>query len=675
MSFADLAIPSPIRSAFTYSVPEGASLEPGMRVLVEFRKKSAIGVVLSLRENLPEGVAPGRIKPIVEVLDESPSLSAPLLELMQWMSSYYFAPIGEAVRAALPARMLDPAPPRTTRPSAPAEIAALHEDAFLLTAEQSFAIEEIAGRARSNAHSTCLIHGVTGSGKTEVYLRLFERLAAEGRQGLLLVPEIGLTPQLAGRAAARFGERVAVYHSALTDAQRHAQWRRMRSGEVDVVIGTRSALFAPLPSLGAIVVDEEHDGSYKQDEGFTYNGRDCAVMRAHLEKVLCVLGSATPSLESAANARSGKYGLLSLGSRTGNASMPSVEIVDMRAARRSGDGMGFSSLSPALHRAISETIERGEQALLFVGRRGFASALICESCGERIGCPNCDISLCAHSDRRGDFLSCHCCDFRAPYPESCPSCGSLELVPAGHGTQRLEAEIADFFPGASVARLDSDMAGGQKERNRIFRGMRRGEIDILVGTQMVTKGHDFPGITLVGVVSADHSLHMPDFRSAERTLQLITQVAGRAGRGKKPGRVIIQTWQPEHPSIAAAAKNDFEGFLDAELAYRKRAGYPPFSKIACARVSAVRQDAARDAAGQVGSILRAEAAGCPGISILGPAPAPVEKQRNRWRWHLLVKAANQRELALVLSRAQARIESEVPRAARVSLDVDPATLM
>lgn len=674
MRFADLAIPSPLRSSFTYALSEGAEVSPGMRILVEFGRKKTIGLVLSVNDTPPVGIEIPRIKQILEVLDKAPSVSPAMLDLIRWMSTYYFAPIGEALRAALPSRMLNPSAPKTTRPEKPIEISPLGGEAVQLSSDQEKALDEIIEASKSKGRSTYLLHGVTGSGKTEVYLRLFESIVGRGRQCLLLVPEIGLTPQLAGCAAQRFGERISVYHSGLTDAQRHAQWRRMKDGMVDVVIGTRSALFAPLPNLGAIVVDEEHDGSYKQDEGFTYNGRDCAVMRAHIEEIICVLGSATPSLESHANARSGKYRLRELPQRIGEASMPSVEIVDMRAKPAGRDSIGLSSLSPLLHDAISETLDRKEQVLLFIGRRGFASAVHCESCGKAAICPNCDISLAAHADKGGDFLSCHYCGYRIRSPESCAACGSTELTPIGHGTQRLEAELSDFFPQARIARMDSDMATGRKERGRILRGMRRGEIDILVGTQMVTKGHDFPGITLVGVVSADQTLHMPDFRAAERTLQILTQVAGRAGRGDKPGRVIIQTWQPEHPSIAAAAIHDFGGFVEKELEYRKKAGYPPFGRIACVRISSLKADLAKKTAERLGLAMKDAAGQRDGIIILGPATAPMGKIRNRYRWQLLIKAQGAQALSSFLARIGHLLEGR-EKGARISIDIDPSNLL
>jgi len=354
--------------------------------------------------------------------------------------------------------------------------------------------------------------------------------------------------------------------------------------------------------------------------------------------------------------------------------MPSIEMVDMRAMRaEKRDYSGFTCLSPALYEALKETLGRGEQALLYLGRRGFASALHCESCGEAARCPNCDISLTAHAGKGGNSLLCHYCGFRTACPGACALCGSEELTPVGQGTQRLEAEIRDFFPDARLARLDSDAAQSSRVRNGVFRGMHDGSIDILIGTQMVTKGHDFPGITLVGVVSADQALAMPDFRATERAFQLITQVAGRAGRGKRPGRVIVQTYQPEHPGLAAAADNDMARFVELELSCRERAGYPPFARLAVVRLSSLKKEEAKAAAGSAGAILNSRAP--EGIEILGPAPACVERVRNRHRWQILIKARSTNILTPFASRVMPEIESIIPRGTRISLDIDPVNLL
>ena len=698
MRFADVAIAARVHTAFTYSIPDGMLVEPGMRVTVPFHRRRATGICLELRDRPPAGMGAEKMRAIIEAPDAAPSISAPLMRLVRWISSYYCAPIGEVCRAALPARLMQENSPRTTRPTEPVEFMPLHQPGVKLTEEQESALAAISSSVDGGRAKVFLVEGITGSGKTEVYLRLFEKLAAEGRRGLLLVPEIGLTPQLTGRASARFGGRVAVYHSGLTDAQRHAQWLKMKSGDAVVAIGTRSALFAPLPDLGAIVVDEEHDGSYKQDDGVSYNGRDGAVMRAHMEGITAVLGSATPSLESLENVRRGKYAHCRLISRPTGAPLPSVEIVDLRArnARREkteGESKRreLGALSPALYDAIAEALARREQVLLFTGRRGFAGSLQCDACGEAVTCPNCDIALTLHrgsarSSKRvkgGDaaerfVLSCHYCDYSIPEPKACPSCGEGQLLPLGHGTERLEDELADFFPKARVARLDSDSAGGSARRKKILDDVRRGKIDILVGTQMITKGHDFPGVTLVGVVSADTSLHLPDFRAAERTFQLLTQVAGRAGRGERAGRVIIQTRQPGHASFAAAKEHDVAAFAEAELCHRRELFYPPCARLANVKLSSTSSEKVEKAAASVARIARslAHASGKEGgIVLLGPAAAPFSKLRGRHRWQLLIKAPSSGALTGFISRLRPALSEAVQSGIRLSIDVDPSSLL
>lgn len=700
MPFANVAVPAPVHTAFTYRVPEGMAPGPGTLVEVPFRRRRAIGVCIDVVDRPPAGIDEREIRSVARIVETQASLSEPILKLVRWMSSYYCAPIGEVCRAALPARLLKAEGPKTTRPAEPLEIMPLTERPVELTAAQQEAVDVVI-RSLDEGPAACLLEGITGSGKTEVYLRLFEELVARGRQGLLLVPEIGLTPQLTGLAAARFGKRVGVYHSGLTDAQRHVQWLRMRSGEIDVAIGTRSALFAPLPRLGAIVVDEEHDASYKQDDGVAYSARDGAVMRAHIEGVPIVLGSATPSLESLENVRRGRYRHCLLPDRPTGGTLPTVEVVDMRRARHADasppgaqtEGMRrrreLVALSPALFDAIAETLARGEQALLFTGRRGFAGSLQCDACGEVCSCPNCDIALTPHRGRdtsrgpsrdapAGLVLACHYCDYRTVVPRACPACASESLVPIGHGTERLEAELADFFPAARIARFDSDSAATPARRKRILDDMRRGRIDILVGTQMVTKGHDFPAITLVGVVSADVALSLPDFRAAERTFQLLTQVAGRAGRGDRPGRVIIQTRQPEHYSFRAAQGHDTSAFAREECLHRRRLGYPPYARIANIRLSSVSEEKLSAAGRAVAKVLAAALDATKGrerCALLGPAPAPLGRLRGRHRWQILIKTPSPAVLGEILARARPRLEETVPSGVRLSIDVDPMNLL
>jgi primosomal protein N' (replication factor Y) len=677
MSYIEVALPVPLHGTFTYRVPDDSILQPGVRVLVPFGRRESIGICISQHQRLSKNLKDEAIKDIISVIDDEPSLSQNLLKLISWMSGYYVTPIGEAVRAALPRRMTDKSSPRTTRPVAPHETLPHIKGGVILNSHQRDAISTISKALDENSCKTFLLHGVTGSGKTEVYFNAFEKLIAMGRQGLLLVPEIGLTPQLTGLASSRFDRKVAVYHSGLTDAQRHEQWMKIKAGDADVVIGTRSALFAPLRRLGAIVVDEEHDSSYKQDEGFLYNARDAAVMRAHIEGIMAILGSATPSIESLANVRKKKYTLLSLPVRAGGSAMPSIEIVDVRKKTQRA-ASGLEAISQSLYAAIDDALSAKRQVLLFVGRRGFSGSVQCAACGAVLSCPNCDISLASHASRGGaEKLRCHYCDLSMKIPEKCPECGDSDLIHVGFGTERIEAEISDFFPAARTARLDSDTISSPKARRKILDDMRRGKIDILIGTQMVTKGHDFPDIALVGVVSADVTLAIPDFRSSERMFQLITQVSGRAGRGMEAGRVIVQTRQPDHVSLKAAMDDDFDEFMDAELLHRKELGYPPFTKLANIRISAAARDKAISASSKVKSelerIIRSRA--LKSIEMLGPAPAPIERLRARYRWQLLLKSKSIGELTAALSSFNAAIAGKVENGVKISVDVDPIAML
>lgn len=700
MRLASIAIPAPVHTAFTYSCPDGMEMLPGTRVLTPFGGRKVVGIFLGFVEQLPAGLSPEKVRPIERILDPAPAISAKVIELIEWMSRYYCAPIGEVFRAALPKRLIKVDQPKTTRPTTPREIAPFVEARVELVAEQRDALAKILAESLKDSPTPMLLHGITGSGKTEVYLRVFEEMIASGKQCLLLVPEIGLTPQLTGRVAARFGDRVAVYHSALTDAQRHAQWERTMASEVDVVVGTRSALFAPLSKLAIIVVDEEHDASFKQDEGFLYSARDGAVMRAHLEKIPIVLGSATPSAESFSNATLGKYGYIRLASRPTNSPLPRVELIDIRERARADDGKEktkgenlkreFVSLTPKLYDAMAHTLARGEQTLLYIGRRGFAGSLQCDACGEVFTCPNCDISLTLHRGRvarrdksfkaigKNGSLICHYCDYSVAIPDICCTCSSTHLFTLGCGTERLEAEVQDFFPDARIARLDSDIASSNERRNGILDGMRSGEIDILVGTQMVTKGHDFPKITLVGVVSADSMLGLPDFRASERAFQLLTQVAGRAGRANQPGRVIIQTRRPDHISFVAASDHDSKMFLEREMEERRALGYPPFVKLANIRISSNYKDRVTKIAEKIANMLKCAIDNRPmlkGSVVLGPAPAPIERIKNRYRWQILLKTPTARELSSLMVDVRRFVDSATALGAKVAIDVDPVNML
>ncbi len=515
-----------------------------------------------------------------------------------------------------------------------------------------------------------LLHGITGSGKTEVYLRLIGEARARGLGSLVLVPEIALTPQLVSRFRARFGDEIAVLHSDLRERERYEAWRALRDGTVSLAIGARSALFAPVPKLGVLVVDEEHDGSFKQEEGFRYQARDMALLRAHRAHAVCVLGSATPSLESHQLSQTGKLTLLTLSSRATQQSLPPVEIVDLKRHRAGPTGSPY--LSQPLMAALRGALAAGDQAILFLNRRGFAPTLRCEGCSELLSCPACSVTLTRH--KRAQVMRCHYCDFTLPADAPCLLCGSHALTELGLGTEKLEDTLREIFPQARVARLDRDTAAAEGVATVMDR-LRRGEIDILVGTQMVTKGHDVPGVTVVGVILADQSLAFPDFRAPERTFQLLTQVAGRAGRGHRPGQVILQTYQPTHPALVFAREHDYLGFCKAELPARQELGYPPYSRLAAVRVDAGGESQARDTARELAGVAKRHALVARGeVLLLGPAPAPIERLRGRYRYRFLLRSADRRALRAVALSVVQRIEEGVAPA-RASLDMDPVSML
>ena len=544
--------------------------------------------------------------------------------------------------------------------------AAARDTPVALTPAQQTAVDAIAA-AHGEGFVAWLLHGVTGSGKTEVYLRAIAALPPEA-SALVLVPEISLTHQLVERIRARFGDAVAVLHSQLGVGERWDEWRRIARGAARIVVGARSAVFAPLRQLGLIIVDEEHDASYKEAEGVHYHGRDVAVMRAKFAGCPLVLGSATPSMESLANAQGGRYRLLALPERVASRPLPPVRLVDLRGA----DGERPPILTPELLAALAANLADGGQSLLFLNRRGFANFLQCRACGEPRMCPNCSVALTVH--RRWRALRCHYCDHTVSPPLVCGECGEPALIEWGIGTEQLEGLLRARFPAARVARMDRDSTRRKGSQQQLLADWHAGRFDILIGTQMITKGHDVPGVTLVGVVHADAALNFPDFRAAERTFQQLAQVAGRAGRGDKPGRVIVQTLQPDHYSLQAAATHDYATFAAAELATRRELGYPPFSRLVLLRFegpeTAAVESLARDAARR----LREQASGR--FGVLGPAPAPLERLRQRYRVQLLVRGTNGR----VVRRAVAELLPDLRATARgkdirVIVDVDPQHML
>jgi primosomal protein N' (replication factor Y) (superfamily II helicase) len=541
-----------------------------------------------------------------------------------------------------------------------------------LTEEQQRAADELFALADATEFRVALLHGVTGSGKTEIYLRLADRVRRSGRQVLLMVPEIALTPSMAALVRGAFGDRVAIQHSALSVGERHDQWHRIRRGEIDVVVGTRSAVFAPLDRLGLIVVDEEHDGSYKQEETPRYHGRDVAIMRASRERALVVLGSATPSMESYHNAATGKYARITLERRVLDRPLAAVRLVNMRTEY--ADEGPQVVISRDLAAAIGARLARGDQALVLLNRRGYSTAIFCRQCGDTFECPNCSVSLTVHRARNGGTgwrARCHYCNYSVLVPTACRKCAAPYLEHAGFGTERIEEHLRERFPDARIGRVDRDSVRRKGALTQILSKFAARELDVLVGTQMIAKGHDFPGVTLVGVISADVGLGLADFRASERTFQLLTQVAGRAGRGERSGEAIVQTLYPEHYSIQLACRQDYPGFFDREVVYRRGMRYPPFFALTNGVVRGRTFDDAMQQAREI--VRRLEPATAAGrFTVLGPAPAPLGRLRGEHRVQFFLKGTRRADMRNALLQVVAAMP-EIRR--RLTIDVDPLSVL
>jgi len=735
-----VALDTPLRSLFDYRAPPPTTgvAEPGCRVRVPFGRRAAVGMVVETAEH--SDIEPAKLRSATELIDAVPVLDATLLGLLRWCADYYHHPIGEVLAAALPKLAREGAPPvalsehwqltadgaaalaadalrrapkqrallellqqsggsasadtlaahwpqwrdaaRTLatrgwiasceRPQEPAATLASTDAARdrppALTTEQAQAVAALA--AAAGRFQAVLLHGITGSGKTEVYLHGVAATLARGQRALVLVPEIGLTPQLVGRFVRRFDAPVAVLHSGLTDTQRLAAWRDVLSGQARIVLGTRSAVFAPVADLGLVIVDEEHDSSFKQQEGgFRYSARDVAVMRAQMSGVPIMLGSATPSLETLQNVALGRYQRVALPRRNDQAPPPLLRLVDLR---QESVHAGLSSTALA---AIEKHLADDGQVLVYLNRRGYAPTLLCTACGWIAPCQNCDARYTVH--RNAEKLQCHHCGAERPLPRQCPQCG-YAVKPVGQGTERVEEALAETFPQAPIARLDRDVVRSSAELEAVVEQVASGAARILVGTQMVTKGHDFPNVTLVVVLNADQGLFSTDFRAAERLAQTIVQVAGRAGRAQRPGEVLIQTEYPEHPLLVQLLASGYDGFAAAALAERRAAGWPPFARLAALRASATEVAptmaflrAAR-AAGQGGS---ARGAAPPGLRLLGPAPAAMARRAGRHHAQLLLESTDRGALQRFLAQWIPQVDA-LPEARRVrwDLDVDPLDL-
>jgi primosomal protein N' (replication factor Y) len=553
-------------------------------------------------------------------------------------------------------------------PESPTGVFATEAPPRTLNPHQLEAYQQIEAAQRSGKFQTFLLQGVTGSGKTEVYLKSIDACLALGKSALLLVPEIALTPAVAGDFFHRFGDRVAILHSAFHDAERAEQWRRIRAGLATVVVGTRSGVFAPVRNLGLVVIDEEHDQSYKQQDTPRYNGRDVAIVRAQGAGAVAILGSATPSLESRHNVQRGKYTLLTLPERIEKRPMPDVEVIDMR--QEFLETRKLAIFSRRLVDMIAERLDKGEQTMLLLNRRGFSSFVACRACGEKMECVNCAVTLTYH--RRDCRMLCHYCNYAQKVPSVCPKCGSEYLNFIGTGSEKVEEELHRDFPTARIARMDRDTVSGKRHFETILHTFREGDSDILVGTQMIAKGHDIPNVTLVGVVSADVGLGLPDFRAAERTFQLLTQAAGRAGRGNLPGIVLIQTINPEHYAIRYASEQNYDGFYEKEIQFRKLMRYPPFAALANVLVRSQKQEDALEMSTELGRMLGPAPEG---LKILGPAEAPVPKLKSEFRYQLLIKAIDRKRLNETLRELRRFTQERKWNPTALVIDVDPLTLL
>lgn len=732
--YAEVVFPIALRRSFTYRVPAPLEdlIQKGMRCSVSFGRRQSIGLITALIRQIPAHVK--AVKPIDSLMDVQPSLTPDLMELGKWIAEYYYCSLGEALFAILPVgyrkttkAVLELLPsaiqnkqkveeilersgklrgvnweslsesrvPLTARTRALAE--ALKSEGLggirlgssiggskvprikpsassiappKLHEQQQHALSAIEVAVEKSVFQTFLIHGVTGSGKTEVYLRSIAKILEKGKQAIVLIPEIALTPQTVERFTSRFGDLVAVFHSRLASGERTQEWRRMAEGKAKVAIGARSALFAPAQNLGLIVVDEEHESSYKQEDAPRYHARDAAIKRAQICGAVAILGSATPSLESVQNATLGKYTLLTMPNRVNQKPLPQIRLVDLREewqVRHEDRPV----LSLALQEAVRETLAKGEQTLLFLNRRGFNTVALCLKCGEQVHCPSCSVPVTYHRGARSGLL-CHYCNWQGPLPGKCVKCGDGEIRALGLGTERVEEEVAALFPKARVCRMDLDTTRREGSHEDIIGRFRKREIDILIGTQMIAKGHDFPGVTLVGVVGADVGLALPDFRASERVFQLLVQVAGRAGRADKEGTIYLQTFHGNHPAILAALKHDTGAFWKSELELREALGYPPFARLGLLVYRAKLEKKALAAAESAARVLKVEA-GKYQVEVRGPAPAGLFKLRGHYRFQVLLKSLKPAGMRRLIEWLDTKVET-TQGVFRV-VDLDPQSML
>ena len=728
---------------FSYTLPAGLEVQPGQRVRIPLRNRPAIGTVISVK-SLNTSQLSYRLKPIAGLVSEVPFLTAGLMELASWISSFYLAPIESVFRTMLPKPSRGDSEKRKTEKVVTlsdkfkpvdlegftgrrvkqrevlefllangveslakltgehgfsrSSIKALEDKSFVATKErvvtrdplaeveyveskpltlnpeQAEVLERVQRSARAieagGKVKPILVYGVTGSGKTEVYLQAIQKAIDEGKGAIVLVPEIALTPQTADRFKKRFAkikDQVAILHSNLSEGERHDEWRKVLEQKARIVIGARSAIFSPVANLGLIVVDEEHENSYKQDISPRYQARDIAVVRGHLEKCPVLLGSATPSLETWNNAQNDKYELTRMSQRIDDRKMPLIRIIDMRQEARKTQS-GPTILSHKLRQAMEERLAKGEQTILFLNRRGFAKNILCPECGYVANCRHCSTTMTLH--RKEDRLICHICGFSQLPPRNCPECSSKSIVNAGYGTERVEEVLRQVFDRARITRVDTDAMRRKNQLRDTLSDFRAKKIDILIGTQMIAKGLHFPNVTLVGILNADVGLHIPDIRAGERTFQLLTQVAGRAGRGELEGEVVVQTYTPHHPSIQFARHHDFEGFAEQELQMRRQFGHPPFLHLVLITARSVHQQRAEFSLKTLHGRL---AKGLPeDMRLTEPLPSPLVKSHDQWRYQVILKAASARKLAAHVREVMNDLT--FPSDVIVTVDIDPYSM-
>ncbi len=656
----EVAVNAPIGHLLSYQSTEKYLL--GQSVYVPLKNRKAKGIVFNTPP-LPPSEKIGSIKTITSINSERPLLSSSYLQWAKWLSKYYVHPLGQILNMAFPPLQKSTGHSRKKEP----KLSHMEENTTVLTDQQKKIVKAL---SEDQGFSTHLLHGITGSGKTEIYLELIEIALRKNKATLVLVPEISLTPQILLRFSKRFGKGVAILHSNLTSREKTNQWWSVQNKKKRVLIGTRSALFCPIPNLGLIIVDEEHETSFKQESGFRYHARDAAIIRARFEECKILLGSATPSLESWVNAKEGKYHLHKIEERFSQHGLPCIEVIDLKNKNKTHKECIPEWMSEQLFTALKDCHEKGEQAALFLNRRGVAPTVLCKACGSRRECPNCSICLTLHGRYH---LTCHYCNYHENLADICSECGSSELQPLGLGTERLEADLSTLFPSARIFRADRDEVTTREQMEDLIVQMERQEIDILIGTQMIAKGLDFPNLTLVGIVLADLSFNLPDFRATEKSFQLLLQMSGRPGRSQKPGHVIAQTYNPEHIAIQKLLSHDVVGFLSQEQKNRKELLFPPFGRLALLKVQSQHKERAEKAAYALTQKAKKslDHSKNVAISVLGPCEAPIFKLNGKYRFHILIKGPRSMLLNTFCSDL---IESTPVTGVKTFLDIDPIVM-